>query len=296
MDLREHSFVATERCIYRVFGSCHPRDMVLLLLRYYMECGSWRKPPVYGAESFEHEWINQYDLPVTRVPRYGLVLALGDRDAAAYVRAWDPCSEEAIGKLATLGSIANCTIGLAGSHLVGLERESSDVDIVLYGPEGVNGAERILERCSDRAVAVPPSRTFARLFELARGKVPRAGERNIYTGRCPDLGLRKLDLLYSPYTDGRLVDGDPLEGETCESSVYENLVVVEAGGRQFFPGELLVETSSGERFVVSIVDHLCAYLLPGDRFTMLGIRVSSAVGERVLAVQIQSVRLDGRGP
>jgi hypothetical protein len=283
--IREHTFVRTRGCIYRVFGHLHPADHVYLLLRYFREGDAWIKPDVYASEAFEHPWLRRYDLPTAAVAEYGIRLAVGSRDPVSYLETYDPTASRDLCLLDAL-QIKKVPFGLTGSRLVGLERPTSDVDVLLYGDLGTEAAREVLAECSQRDRPIAPSVTFQRLWDLAGGAVPRAVDRNIYTGRHPHLGDKKLEMMFCETSDGAITDASlSVSSKTPRMEVCA-FTVEDSSQRQYFPGRLACTSGSGHSTQVFILDHVLGYLLPGDRIEVTGYEVDGPLGRAFLAAKL----------
>lgn len=279
--------------MYRVFGCDHPPGSVYILLRYVRTKVGWRKPPAYAAESIRNKWTGYYDLPTCEVPQYGITLGVGPAISTKYVASFDPRDLSIRMRIAELQAVADCPVGLVGSHLLGLGTPLSDLDIVLSGHRAVDGGRRILaELAEDTHLPIEPSIAFRKLFTLVNNCVPRIAERNIYTGRVLWEGKRvKIDILYSENEDGIFSRDSLVLGTSAGVSIAEELTVVDASRRCYFPGSLICKTASGVEVVVSVLDHTLSYLLEGDRMSLRVRKVIVGDAETLVGLELLSLDL-----
>lgn len=284
--MREYAFVRTENAIYRVFGHRHPDSFTVLLLRYYQENGEWRKPPVYAAESIDNAFLGRYDVPTTVIPQYGIRLGLGPKDPSAYLEYQDPLRVEDE-NIRSLSKIAQCEIGLSGSRLIGLNRSDSDLDLVLFGNEGIKGGKRLLEVVDKSAQGLKLNSTvISHFMKLNQGTVTRMTERNAYKGIIELDGRPvKLDIHYA-FKATDISYGTLRTVNKFKSASIENLIVQQADNRYFFPGSLDCSLPSGEQCRVFINDHILGYLLPGDELSLHGLSISCPEETRCVVGQV----------
>jgi hypothetical protein len=276
-----------------VFGDVHPSDGVLVLLRYYRQARAWRKPPVFGAEVLDGSILRHYDIPRRTVHRYGLTLGLVPLASLSAQRCYDPLGDQSRELISDVARFAGpgTTVGLTGSRLLGLAAEHSDLDLVLYGADTAGSSRRLL-----RELLVPGtplaevSSTIRRITALTGGRIPRLDDRNIFKGAIHWQGrVRKIDLHYAadPRPVAHVADFDG--GRLAAADVTAEFIVYDPGGRRFFPGYLVCRRTNRDLMRVWIRDHVLAFLLDGDRFTVRGNEVWH--GDRPEFVGIEVVDL-----
>lgn len=274
-----------------MFGQDHPPNGALLLIRYTKHDGIWVKPPTYAPETLDGTLIACYDIPTVPVYQYGITLGLGYREKSAVKRYYDPLAVEGP-TVGYLRGIARCPVGLIGSRLLGINRATSDLDLVLYGDNAIDGGRRILRACkADMAHIARTSVSLQRFISLA-GDVPRYSERNIFKGRFEAGNIQiKLDLHYSR-SNAHISFGSHKYYAAVEPVALHKLTVVDDRHRPYFPGYLQCEDSRGELYRVWIKDHALGYVLRGDRISIHGHRIVDSpypqvVGERVTALSLR---------
>jgi hypothetical protein len=288
--VREYSFVQSGTAIYRVFGHSHPRDSTLLLIRYYLDAGRWRKPPVYSAEGVDGATLSRYDVPRLTVAHYGISLGLGPVGEESYARYVDPLAPAAQERISELARLIPCPIGLSGSHLVGTARDGSDLDLVIYGQDGPESGALLLDSiATNRLEPVRPSVAFERFFEVTGRNVTLAAERNVYTGIAEWQGKTvKLDINYAR-SDSAVVHDTLAESTQLGALEFKDELVIEASGRYYFPGSITCRTVGRKERTVWILDHAAQYLLPGDVISGYGHLVSYQGREQAVICDLRSV-------
>ncbi|WP_416981743.1 nucleotidyltransferase domain-containing protein [Streptomyces sp. T028] len=269
--MREYGFVRTRKAVYRLFGRHHPPGKALLLLRYHRSAGRWHKPGVFEAEVMSGAVLDLYDVPLRPVHHYGIALGVAPLDSDTVTGYFDPLAAvhgSAAPSLCRAAGLAEGTVGVTGSRLVGLAHRNSDLDLVVYGPDGPAAGAEILRTSSlsqERAAEV--SSTMRRMRSLNGIPVPRETERNIFKGVVRDGAReRKLDLHYAESDEDATSLPLPASLPVGERHL-RRVTVVDAGRRHLFPGQLECRTADGRACAVWINDHVLSLLLPGDRFS-----------------------------
>lgn len=276
----------THEAIYRVFGRRHPLNRVLLLLRYYRERSYWTKPPVYSYEAWAHPDIKRYDIPTTTVSQYGLTLGVGPATIPAYDEYYDPYSPlNRPQVIARLEETLQSPIGLTGSHLLGLQRPTSDLDIVLYGPSGPDQGRMLLKQHAtsiDRPIE--PSIAYKKFLTIFRGHDLNPEYRNVFTGL---LGLgretTKLDISYS-MTDDPITTGNLLPANQIRNEHFRAIRVDNDSERYHFPGTLRGTATDGQPVLIYIKDHALHYVIQGDSIDLDGFVVGTEDADTLTVV------------
>ncbi|MEU1179969.1 nucleotidyltransferase domain-containing protein [Streptomyces sp. NPDC005820] len=271
--MREYGFVRTPRAVYRLFGRHHPPGKALLLLRYHHSAGRWHKPGVFEAEVMSGAVLDLYDVPLYPVHHYGIALGVAPLDSDTFTEYFDPLTAargSAVRTLCLAAGLPEGMVGVTGSRLVGLAHRNSDLDLVVYGPNGPAAGAELLRTSSlsqDRAAEM--SSTMRRMRSLNGIPVPRETERNIFKGVIRDGDLpRKLDLHYAESDEDATSLPLPASIPVAERHLRQ-VTVVDAGRRHLFPGHLECRTADGRACRMGINDHVLSLLLPGDRFSAL---------------------------
>lgn len=154
MDLVEGHFVITiDDLIFEIKGVVHPRDRVIAYLRYVPASDSdtgYRK--VYALDKRETYLQNNYPSylwfsephgrVVQSVPNDKIKSMLDPvnclekfRDSEDKISVLEQASVNLAEKLVETTKIEWSNIGITGSQLVGVAREDSDIDLVIFGSE-----------------------------------------------------------------------------------------------------------------------------------------------------------------
>jgi hypothetical protein len=224
------------------------------------------------------------------VHRYGLTLGLVPSASLGAQRCYDPLGDQSRELISDIARFAGpgTTVGLTGSRLVGLAAAHSDLDLVLYGADAAESGRRLL-----RELLVPGtplaeiSSTIRRITALTGGRIPRLDERNIFKGAIQWQGrVRKIDLHYAadPRPVAYVTECDG--GKPAADDVVAEFTVHDSGGRRFFPGCLVCRRTNGGLMRVWIRDHVLAFLLDGDRFTVHGNEIWHGDGPEFVGVEV----------
>ena len=292
--MREYAFVQTPSCYYRVFGRHHPHSQVFLLLRYFTEGRNWIKPPIYAAEELDNPYTKFYDLPLVQTSDL-MSLGVGPRSIESYQTYLDPLNFDGPERqeLASLQVPSRSKIGLSGSRLIGRNSPSSDVDLVVYGPNEIETGRHILDQCTNVSSPVGPSRSFNRFLSVARSGAGEILVRNAFTG------LGRWRGAYLKFDINYCIDSDPISNSPTNQTpisidlqrqTYNNVLVTEASSRYYFPGHIRGELETREAVKIVIKDHSLRYTLPGDIIDFAASSAATDQSRVLIAHSLHGVR------
>lgn len=284
--MREYGMLRTGAAIYRVFGTAHPADRTIGLLRYFRGPGGWHKPPVFAAETLSGAILEHYDVPLLFPAQYGIALgAIPDRPEGLDYR--DPMDDDP-GIARRIAGADDLPVGLTGSRLAGTDRPGSDVDLVVFGPDGESTGRAIVERHRD--LGIPRSATLDKFARLTGVPATHVGRRNVFKARCLFEGAPvKVDIHYSP-ADAVTRDRGLPSGEVRAEAVVDGLEVLDARGRLYFPGHLWCRHPVHGEVRVWILDHTLQFVQPGDTLTVLSRVIDSEDGVDLIGVDLVGLR------
>jgi|GEM_PF-3163010 len=138
----DYVFFRASNRIYRVFGSVHPENAVICLLRYWTSGGAWQKPIKYGTERQDKKTIALYD-NLTFYPWCGIQVGImpiegayellhnhGNSPSSKNIKPQPTPSE--VDKLLSILEKNKINADVIGSNLVGNTSKNSDIDIAIH--------------------------------------------------------------------------------------------------------------------------------------------------------------------
>lgn len=276
---QEYDFFRAGNRVLRVFGSHLVDGQVAGLIRYWREDpqGIWTKPPVYGGEEGHPESMALYDSERVRSdPHSGLLLGFYSLEEIDHIM--DPISTTSVASSRDLGVAEVITalqamgielprIGVGGSRLLGIEKPTSDIDILVTGcPDWRPLYEKIR---SDRSFEIQlETIPLTRLIGISRHPVPkieiRAFQWLVMDGKEIDLHMISSN---SRMLTDRPIPDHPLPLPS-QISTTKRFGIESDTGRHLYPtGHTAQDLSNGRTVRLMGHDHVLHLVMRGDIVT-----------------------------